>query len=110
MCNGDSVMLLTESMGTALNNMELGIWVSPLCLPGIIQLNDAVFGTMDDQDWAAKGLDFLVRVHPNYIGHIAPPQLHRTAVDPLWDVLGIKFSEHHFARPGIVGDAKSRIE
>ena len=56
MRNGNSIMLLAKSMGTALDDVELGIGIGPLCLPGIIQLHDIVLRSMDDQYRAVIGL------------------------------------------------------
>ena len=36
-------MLLAEAMGTALDDVELGIGIGTLCLPGIVRIYDISF-------------------------------------------------------------------
>ena len=69
MGNGNSVMLPAKSVGTALNDVELGIGVRALCLTGIIQLHDIVLGAMDNQNWAMIRFNLLIGIH---VDHISP--------------------------------------
>ena len=43
------------------------------------------------------GLNLSNWIEIDHIFYIAPAQLHRTAVDDLRDILGIKLGKHHFA-------------
>ena len=105
MGNGNSVMLPAKSVGTALNDVELGIGVSTLCLPGVIRIYNIVFRSVDDQHRAPIGLDFLLGIHADHISHIAPSQFHGSAVYAFRDILGVEFGKHHLSCPGIIGDA-----
>ena len=107
---GDLYNLSFFAMCAALDDVELGIGIGTLCLPGIFQIYDIILGAMDDQHRAPIGLDFLIGIHADHISHIAPAQLHGTAVQAFGDILRVKFGKHHLTRPGIVGDTQCRIE
>ena len=61
----DSIVLFSESMRTVLDDVQLGIWVGTLCLPGIIQLHDTVLGSMDDRYRTPVGFDLHKRCPPD---------------------------------------------
>ena len=68
MGNGNSVMLPAKSVGAAIDDVELGIGIGPLCLPGIIQLYNIILGSVDDQHRAPIGLDLRNGIHVDHIG------------------------------------------
>ena len=46
--HGNGIVFLAESVGTALDDMQLGIGIGFLCSSGIVRIDNLILGTMDD--------------------------------------------------------------
>ena len=108
--HSDCIMLLTKAVSAAFNYVEFGIRIGLLCLTGVIKFYNAVLGSVGYKNRTCIGFDLSNWIEIDHIFYIAPAQLHRTAVDDLRDILGIKLGKHHFACTGIIGDAQCGIE
>ena len=90
--------------------VQLGVGVSFFGADGIVNVNYGILCAVNYHNRTFIGANLLEGVNGDNIGHIAPSQLHRTALDYLGDVFGVKFCEHHLACSCVIGDAKGRIE